>query len=816
MLKNYIIIALRNMKRNKLFTFVNIIGLSASLACCILLFMYSNRELGYDAQNKDVYRLTTFTSQKNGEESRLGTSSVPLTVSVEQELPGAERAVRACNTDFFGTDNLITNNDQSSYIKDGYYVDSSFFNVLKFDIIAGNANHPFNNSSSVVLEKDWAKKLFGDDDPLGKRITISTLFGPTDLEVSAVYDKETYDCHINPSFLIPMSNPNSIRFFRQDQSNWLGSNPFYTYLKVTPGSDIGEMTSMVNDLLKANGGEVMEQTGIHKTVEFQPVQDIHTDNAYTINVPGVVNLVFIKVLIMIGMLVLVLACVNYINLATAQAGNRALEVGVRKVMGISRSGLIVQFLGESFLIVFISLVLSMLFAWLGLPYFNKLIDRPLTISQINWPLLATCLAGFLVITGLVAGLYPAFYLAAFKPARVLKGRSGDQIGTVLLRKSLVVIQFVISIALISSILIISQQVEFIRNKELGFDKKSKLIVSLSSDEARHQYEVLVQKFRTNSMVKNVTGASEIPGSYIPVNSALYKKGQTAEDAVHIYQNEVDSSYFNVMDIKKISGRLFENYAVDTALTRVVVSEEAIKQFGFTPDNAIGEIVYSKGWVKTQKFEIIGVVGDIHQVSLHRAIEPMMYTLGNANAQGDNRQYYSNIIINTETGDFQGLITQLESQWKNVVKDSPFTFYTLDDHLMLQYAKDFNTFNLILYFGFISLLISCLGLYAISMFLAERRFREIGIRKVFGAEVKNIVIMVSGDLSKLIVVAFILSVPLSVWAMNTWLETFAYRIHQGSLTYIIAGVISLAIGWLTISYQSFRAAMTNPVKILREE
>ena len=810
MLRNYIVITIRNMMRNKLFTVINVIGLSVSLACCILLFMYSSRELSYDRQNKGVYRLTSFISQKDGQEFKLGSSSVPVAASVQQEIPGIDLAVRACNTDFFGSDNLITYEENSWYIKDGYYVDSTFFKVLKFDIIRGNPDQPFSNSSSVILDKEWAKKLFGNDNPLGKRVKISTLFGPADFEVSAVYDKEAYDCHITPSFFIPMSSPNVNRFFNQDQTNWVGNNLLYTYVKVTPGADVKEMTSKLNDLIMAKAGDAMKQTGLHKAMAFQPVENIHTDNdGYMINVPGVVSLVFIRVLILIGILVLVLACVNYINLSTAQAGNRALEVGVRKVMGISPGGLIVQFLGESFIIVFVSLVLSILFAWLGLPYFNRLIERPLAFSSMNIPLLATYLAAFLIITGLVAGLYPAFYMATFKPVKVLKGRSRDRVGTSILRKSLVVVQFVISIALISSILIISQQVKFIKNKELGFDKDSKIIVPLSTEESRQQYQALVQKFRSNSMVKNVTGADGIPGSFIPRDILVYKKGQTMDDAVHIYQNEVDSSYFNVMGIKKISGRLFENYTADTTLAKVIVSQEAVKQLGFTPENAIGEIVYFDWMGNQYKFEIIGVVNDIHQVSLHKAIDPMMYSLG------DNARY-RNIIINTENGDFQELVSRLETQWKEIVQASPFSYYTLDDHLLVQYAKDFNTFNLIKYFGFISLLISCLGLYAMSMFLAERRFREIGIRKAFGAEVKNIVIMVSGDLSKLILIAFALSVPLSIWVMNIWLQTFAYRIHQGSLTYIIAGVISLAIGWLTISYQSFRAARTNPVKVLREE
>ncbi len=810
MIRNYIIVTFRNMVRNKLFTLINIFGLSVSLACCILLFLYASRELGYDKQNKDVYRLTTDISQKDGQIFKLGSSSIPIGPAIQQQLPGVKYDCRVASTDFFGNENLISYKGNSWYIHNGYFVDSTFFKVLKYKIIAGNPGQPLANTSSVVLEKEWAKKIFGDEDPIGKMIRITVAFGPADFEVSGVYDKNAFHTHLNPSFMISTSNSGCNSFFNKDQTNWVANNMVFTYVKMDPSSDIKTADDNLNKLILKNGGEDMKQMGLNKTMDFQPVDQIHTDSQnYMVNVPGVVSIVFIRVLIMIGLLILVLACVNYINLSTAQAGNRALEVGVRKVMGVTPRSLITQFLGESFIIVFISLILSLLFAWLALPVFNRLIDQPLSFSTENFSTLVIYLAGFLLITGFVAGFYPAFYLASFKPSQVLKGRSRDRVGTSLLRKGLVVLQFVISIALISSILIISKQVNYIKNMDLGFNQKSKVIIPMNTDDAINQYDVLKQKFNSLADVQEVSGANSIPGSFVGNDLLVYKKGQTMDDAIHIYRNQIDLNYFHIMGMKLISGREFADFKIDTTKTQILVSAEAVKQLGLKPDEAPGETVYFDFQGKTYSFEIIGVVNDIHQESLHKAVDPMMYTLS------DN-QKYRNLIIKANMSDFQNLISELQTQWKSIVKDTPFTYFTLDDHLMVQYASDFSTFDLIKYFAIISVIISCLGLYAMSMFLAERRFREIGIRKAFGAEVSNIVIMVSSDLSKLILLAFVLSVPLSIWAMNKWLNTFVYKIHQDVMIYFWAGMISLVIGWLTISYQSFRAARTNPVKVLREE
>lgn len=789
---------------------INILGISVSLACCILLFLYATRELGYDRHNKDAYRLITNISQKDGPVFKLGSSSVPIGPAIQQQIPGIEFETRIAGTDFFGDQNLITYEDNSWYIQNGFFVDTTFFKVLKYDMIQGNIEKPFVNSSSVVLEQEWARKLFSNADPIGKRVTISTAFGPEDFEVSAIFDKNTYNTHLTPSFLILTINPICNSFFNIDQTNWITNNMVFTYVKMDPLADLKTASEKLNEMILTNGGEVMKQMGLNKTMEFQPAGMIHTDSRkYMFNIPGVVSIVFIRVLALIGILILILACINYINLSTAQAGKRALEVGVRKAMGVTQGELIFQFLGESFIIVFISLILSLLFAYLAVPYFNGLIDRPLSFSPDTFSALALYMTGFLLITGLIAGLYPALFLTSFKPSLVLKGRGKDRAGTSMVRKGLVVLQFVISIALISSILIISKQVRFIKNHELGFDQNSRIIVPLNTREAYDQYENLKLKFSGDAEIYGVSGADNVPGSFIGRDLLVYKEGQTMDDAIHIYNNRIDLNYFDVMGMRLISGRNFADYNRDSTRTSVLVSEEAVKQLGFKTDEAPGEIVYFDYQGQTSQYEILGVVNDIHHESLHKNVDPMMYGLS-------DDQKYQNLIIEANMQNFQELISGFQTEWKELIPSTPFTYFMLDDHLMVQYASDFNTFKLIKYFTLISLMISCMGLYAMSMFMAERRFREIGIRKAFGADVKNIVMMVSGDLSKMVLISFLISIPISIWAMHQWLETFVYRIDQGFDTYIWAGVISVGIGWLTISYQSFRAARTNPAKVLREE
>ena len=811
MIKNYFKIMMRYIGRNKLYTFINVFGISVSLACCILLFLYATRELSYDLHHgPNTYRITTDISQQDGNVFHIPTTSIPVGPVAQEQVSEIQYAARATNSGAFGAKNLVKYGSESWFIENLFIVDTTFYDILTYDFIYGNPQNPLPHNKGIVLEKSISEKMFGKENPVGKTLSISTMMGKADFEVTSVYDKRSLLNHVNPDMVMLTTSPGWNDFFNQFNNNWIGNNLVVTYLKLYPGSDPDVVDSKIHELLLTYGGEMMKETGLNKEMDLQPIEDIHTSQGYMIDVYESINPVFIHVLIIIGILILILACVNYINLSTAKAGSRALEVSIRKVMGINRSGLVFQFLGESFVIVFISLMFSLLLAWMILPYFNLLISNPIAIDSRYAPILAIFFAGFLLFTGVVAGLYPAFYLASFKPANILKGKNKDKTGTSLIRKGLVVFQFIISICLISAIIIISEQIEYVKSKDLGFNSKSKVVVNFNTEDASSQYGNIKNSYRTLNQVTNVSGADGIPGFNIINDILVYPEGKTMDDAVHVYNNTVDIGFAELLDIPLISGHFFTDYDKDSLIDPIVMSLEGIRQLGLDPQEAVGERVYFNWQGTLFTYEIRGVFSDIHQFSLHKPIDPIMFTIGNEN------KTYQYMVIDAQTENFQDLITAMETEWKKLIPDTPFTYFTLEEQLLQQYQSDMNTSNLIRYFAIISIIISCLGLYAMSMYMAERRFKEIGIRKAFGAGIPQIILMVSSDLSKLIIIAFIISIPLTIYGMNQWLNTFAFRINPSVISYLISGLVTLALAWITISYQSIRAALTNPVKVLREE
>jgi putative ABC transport system permease protein len=810
MLKNYLKITFRNIVRNKLFTTINILGLSVSIASCLLLFLYVSEQLSYDKHHDGkIYRITSKFIQNTGAEFEIACSSIPVAPAIQQEIPEIIEATRFIAPGFTGSKDMITLGTESFYITNGAVADSNFFKVLNYDIIEGYSDNLLANGNSIVLEKEWAEKLFGKESALGQTVKLSTLVGVDQFEVTGVYDKKTYNTHFAPTFVISNSNAGWKGFFDQFTAQWVGNNLAFTYIKVNNEASVKDIEQKIGVIFKRNGAEEMKSMGANKIMSLQSVDDIHTTTGLMGESSEVISLTFIYVLMSIGVLILLLACVNYVNLSTAQAGNRALEVGVRKVMGISSRGLILQFLGESFIIVFISLLASVLLAEVTIPIFNIFVDQPIDLTTKNIGQVVLYLIGFLFFTAFVAGSYPAFYLASFKPTAVLKGRNKDRGGVALLRKTLVTFQFIISIVLISSILIISEQVSFIKNKDLGFDATSKIVVPLSSNEDQSKFELIKKEFGQLAGINSVSGAAVVPGMNIVNDLLVYKKGQTMDDAIHIYNNNVDINYIKTLGIDLLAGRDFlESDMLDTLAGRILINRKAMIDLGFDLNTAENQSVFMDWGGRNIEFKIMGVIEDINQFSLHQSIEPLMLSLG--------ERSFSKVIIDANIDNYSNTISNIKTVFKEVLPETPFESFALNDHLVGQYESDFKTFNLVIYFAFISVFISCMGLYALSMFTAERRFKEIGVRKALGASIKDIIVLVSKDLSLIVLVAFIISVPLSIYGMNMWLDSFAYKITPGITTYIIAGGISIAIGWLTISYQSIRAARTNPVDVLKDE
>ena len=758
----------------------------------------------------DIYRITGRLSQTEGEEMYVGSTSVPIAQHASEAIPEITTAARMTGSTFFQSKDMISFEDQSYYIENGFVADSTVFDVFNFTIIAGNSEKPLTHSNAAVLDKETAIKLFGNvNEAIGKTVGINTILGHYDYDVTAVIDNDQMLSHIEPTFLISTLNTPYAQFFNRFSNQWVSNNLVLTYVKLQKDADPAVVEEKLHELFLENGAEEMKAMGLSKRMELQPVEEIHTSTEIDLDIAGKVSMTFIRVLIAIGMLTLALACFNYINLSTAQAARRSLEVGIRKALGVTSRGLRWQFLGESFLIVLISSVLSVLIAELVLPYFNSLVTTSVSIGWENAGVIILFSTAFLLVTAVVAGAYPALYLSGFKPALVLKGKGADQSSS-RLRKVLVAAQFVISITLISAILVISQQVDFLKNKELGFSSKNKIVIPMTTDESQNSYQGLRDKYTSLAVVDDVSASYWVPGSNIVNDILLYKEGQTMENAIHIYNNVVDLNYAEFMDIELLAGEPFTSYNTDKTLAGLImINEEAANQLNLTPEEAIGEPLYFDFRGDRFTFRVQAVVENINQFSLHQEVSPLMFQLG-------GERNYGNLIVQVNSDDYQQTIQTLETEWKTLNPNTPFEYFTLDDHLNVQYAADYNTFSLIKGFAILSLVISCLGLYALSMFIAERRFKEIGVRKALGASVNDVLVLVTRDLSVLIILAFIISIPISIYGMNKWLETFAYRITPGVGTYVVAGIISVVIGWITISYQSYRAARTNPVNVLRDE
>jgi len=431
MLRNYLLVAIRNMRNNKLFTFINVIGMSVSLACCILIFLFAHTNLNYDKHHDgQVFRIISTVNQKDGQLFRMTTSSIPIGPVLKQEISGIEQAARVTGANMMGGKNTVRYENRSWFIEDGFMADSAIFHILKFDIIAGNKAMPLTHPDAIVLEKTWATTLFGDEDPISKSVKIGTIFGSVEFEVTAVYDKSTYDAQFEPGFFIPTSNAQWNGFFNHDMTNWVGNNMVFTYLKLSDAADPEEITKLIHTTFLKYGSETMKEMGLTKEMTLQPVENTHTETDFMINMPDTVNLTFMYVLISIGVLILILACVNYINLSTARAGKRAMEIGIRKVLGVTPGNIVLQFLSESTLIAFFALVLGLIIVQVVLPSFNTLVNSHLLFNSQTIGRISGYLLMFLLITGILSGFYPALYLASFRPQVVIRNRNNDYPGVI--------------------------------------------------------------------------------------------------------------------------------------------------------------------------------------------------------------------------------------------------------------------------------------------------------------------------------------------------------------------------------------------------
>lgn len=802
MYKNYLSVAWRNLLKKKGYSAINIFGLALGIACCMLIFMYVSYERSFDdyhTKGDRIYRLIHGNrNNANATESYWVWHNAPVGQALLDNFPEIEKVVQ-----FSGrADILLTNGDITHQEEGVFFMDSTAFDVFSWKLLKGNPKTALAAPFSIVLTESTARKYFGDEDPLGKTLTGSGSAGRSDAGeylVTGVMKDVPPNSHFRFNALLSMS---TFRKSRPDVFKAWGYVDFYTYFLVNEQFDRATFESKIPAFLKRQTDDPQSQYNI----VIEPLKEMYLGTVAQ-RQPGetgsIANLYIFSV---IGLFVLAIAIINFMNLSTARSMERSKEVGIRKSIGAQRRNLAFQFLGESFLIVSLSMIVAIGLVLLALPAMNNITARLLEIGHfITLRNVALLLAATFVI-GMVAGSYPSFVLSSFDPVKVLKGinRSGRR--GVTLRRALVIFQFSLSIALIAGTIVVSFQMNHILNKELGFDKEHMLILDYNYDgQVNNMREVLKTEMEALPDVLSVAFSRSVPGSYFPnaYTEIVSPEGEVKGMAQPIFQVGVD--FINHYNLELVAGRSYSRDHPSDTIGGLVINEAAARQYGYAnPADIVGKKYAQWG----REGEIIGVVKDFNFISLHRNIEPLTLPY---------EPYASRYMsLKVQSQDMAGTIAAVRKIWTTLVPHRPFLYNFLDETFDRQYQKDFRFRTMFTAFSSLAIFIACLGLLGLATFTAELRTKEIGIRKVLGASVNSIVALLSKDFVILILIAIVIATPAAWFTMNRWLEGFAYRVEIQFWIFLLAGLASTVIAAITISFHALKAAHRNPVTSLRSE
>jgi putative ABC transport system permease protein len=818
MIKNYFKVAWRNLEKNKVFSFINIIGLSVGLTCCMLITVYLYNELSYDKYHKNADRLyqlgTTFV--KDGKEDKTPNTPAPMAAAMKQEFPDIQEAARIMT--LFAEDKTLLQYKEgdaapkSFYETKGYLADQSFFRLFTYHFIEGDAAAALRDPNSIVINEEIAKRFFGDQPALNKVIHVnSNTDGEFDLKVTGVFRPINKPSQIEARFFISIPGGNMDQFMKQ-QTDMVSNNMFNSFFLLKPGADAKKLEAKFPSFVDKYMRSGLKAAGFDKKQFLISIKDRHLYSGLDNDVvaSGTVSVTYLYILGSIAIFTLLIACINFMNLSTARSSKRSAEVGIRKVLGAEKRSLVKQFLGESLLMSAMAFVIALVMTKMLLPAFSRVSGKSLSLdfSQ-QWYIVA----GFFtlaLLTGLLAGSYPAFYLSSFRPVKVLKGRFTNSLSAIALRKALVVFQFIISVVLIIASVVIMNQMRYLRSTDLGFVKDQQVVIPLRSTTAKNIYASLKNEIKNNPQVENVGATLYYPGILNPSDMGLYKDGKTVNDSKDVHTNWVDESLLQTLGIKASAGRLFSKEFPSDTSSRIILNEAAINQLGFrSPQEAVGGKVKFDWRGQTYTWTVIGVVKDFHFRDLHVPIGPYGFQL-------NNQPSYNYLIVHAKASEVASLLKFLGATWHKLNPNEPFEYTFLDEDFQKNYKAESRLSAIVGYFTVIAILISCLGLFGLATFSAEQRIKEIGVRKVLGASVTGIVALLSKDFLKLVGISIIIASPAAWWIMNKWLQDFAYRTNISWTVFVITTITALLIALITISFQAIRAAIVNPVRSLRTE
>ncbi|WP_028298172.1 ABC transporter permease [Olivibacter sitiensis] len=809
MLKNYLKIAWRNLMRNKSYAFINIAGLVMGTLSCLYIVIYVQDQFSYDKHHQradDIYRVNTLLNSR-GQEMNMSTASPPVGPALKADFPAVEEYTRVVNMEKMGIpQNLVTYGEKALYEKSALLVDSTFFSIFDYHFVAGGSQNALNEPNTIVLEKSFADKLFGDESAMGKIIQIDNVNGPQNLKVTGVVDGKLGKSHLQGQLFIAMNSSGMGQYTLQNNV-WAGNNFTSTFVKLHRQSDPRALESKLPAFLQKYGADELRNMGMQKKLSLQAITAMHTDTSLDPEMFKTQNPTFLYVLLLVAILIQAIACINFMNLSTAQASLRGKEIGVRKVIGAEKQQLFRQFMGESFLMAFLGVVIALPFLWLLLPLINQLTESNLLWHDFLNIRSLSIIAIIVLATGLLAGSYPAFYLASFSPLKVLKGNFSSRISGTQIRRVLVVFQFVLTIGLIASILVIRSQLGFIKETDLGFESDQRLIFSFHTTEAQQKMGAFAQAVLELLEVAVASKTNNYPSQFVHNDRGVYLPGGDMANSTNSQFMTTDEYFVKANGIHLLEGRDFRQGDVD----KVLINESLAKKLQLDSQTAIGAKLYSQYGSDPATFvEVIGVMKDFHYNSLHHEVRPFMlqYT--------DIPEYFSHIVLAVNNDDYTSVLRKLEQVWHQVLPNIPFDYAFMDQQVQQQYEKEVVLSRVINAFTVITITISCLGLFGLSAFSTEQRRKEIGIRKVLGATVSGIVGLLSKDFVKLVLIAIAIASPIAWWAMNKWLQDFSYKIEIQWWMFALAGLAAVVIALLTVATQAIKAAVANPVKSLRDE
>ncbi len=802
MLKNYIKIALRNLSRNKSYAFINIFGLAVGMACCLFILLYIQDEVSYDRfhSNSDrIYRVALDLNRPDGTR-RFASTPAALAPAAESEFAFVKESVRLYRSQPVATEIESRQFEESQF----YFADAAFLNMFSFRLAEGNPSTALESPFTVILSSETARRYFGNQSPLGRNITV---MDSLEFEVTGVFNEIPSESHFQFDFIASMSSWEAIVPSIANDGSW-APHIYYTYLLLAEDADPVALGSSLSNLATQR---VDFSRGTSFGFELQPLTDIHLyshrENELQVNSNAQTLYLFGA----IGLFILLIACFNFVNLSTAQSEQRMKEVGIRKTLGANKQQLFVQFMGEMFLMSILALLAGLLLIDMLLPFLNEIVGKQLAVADLAAGLVPLWIIVTLLVVSFAAGTYPALFLSAFKPARAVKGSGTEEVGqkgfSFSLRKSLVVLQFVMSVALIFSTVVVYQQLQFLRNHNFGFEAEQVLVLSSLNSQMLDKAQLFKNESLRNAAVSRAAISSNIPG-----RGAIAFSVRSAEMAADEWKTMntqfVDSDYIETYKMEVIAGRDFSADRASDTTNVFMLNESATREFGWDPAEAIGkEVALTRG-----NGRVIGVVRDFNYRSLKQSIEPLVI-VGSPVAY-DSAPLYLSLRLNTN--ELSETIAGIEQLWQSMVPERTFSYFFVDDDFDRQYRAEERLGEIFGLFAVLAVLIACMGLFGLATFAAKRRIKEIGIRKVMGATVTDIVGLLSKDFLLLVIIGFVIAAPAAWYGMNLWLADFAYRIQIGPDVFVLAGVAALIIAMVTVSWQSVKAATLNPVESLRNE